>query len=55
MVLMLAKYTEENGIIETTEYEYDGLKRLTQESVAKLVTVQIPMHTSMTITVTVLK
>ena len=34
MVLMLAKYTAENGIIETTEYEYDGLKRLTQESVA---------------------
>ena len=28
------KVTEENGIIETTEYEYDGLKRLTQESVA---------------------
>ena len=24
----------ENGIIETTEYEYDGLKRLTEESVA---------------------
>ena len=29
------KKTTENGIIETTEYEYDGLKRLTQESVAK--------------------
>ena len=29
------KVTEENGIIETTEYEYDGLKRLTEESVAK--------------------
>ena len=28
------KKTTENGIIETTEYEYDGLKRLTQESVA---------------------
>ena len=29
------KVTEENGIIETTEYEYDGLKRLAEESVAK--------------------
>ncbi len=29
------KVRSENGIIETTEYEYDGLKRLTQESVAK--------------------
>ena len=29
------KVTEENGIIETTEYEYDGLKRLTEESVEK--------------------
>ena len=28
------KVHSENGIIETTEYEYDGLKRLTQESVA---------------------
>jgi YD repeat-containing protein len=27
------KVTDENGIIETTEYEYDGLKRLTEESV----------------------
>ena len=29
------KVTEENGIIETTEYEYDGLKRLTNEEVKK--------------------
>ena len=29
------KVTEENGIIETTEYEYDGLKRLTNEAVKK--------------------
>ena len=29
------KVTEENGIIETTEYEYDGLKRLTEEAVEK--------------------
>ena len=29
------KVHSENGIIETTEYEYDGLKRLTEESVAK--------------------
>ena len=29
------KKTTENGIIETTEYEYDGLKRLTEESVEK--------------------
>ena len=28
------KVRNENGIIETTEYEYDGLKRLTEESVA---------------------
>ena len=28
------KVRSENGIIETTEYEYDGLKRLTEESVA---------------------
>ena len=27
------KVRNENGIIETTEYEYDGLKRLTEESV----------------------
>ncbi|MCU6720827.1 DUF6531 domain-containing protein, partial [Porcipelethomonas ammoniilytica] len=27
------KKTTENGIIETTEYEYDGLKRLTEEAV----------------------
>lgn len=27
------KVRSENGIIETTEYEYDGLKRLTEESV----------------------
>lgn len=27
------KMRNENGIIETTEYEYDGLKRLTEESV----------------------
>jgi len=27
------KTRNENGIIETTEYEYDGLKRLTEESV----------------------
>lgn len=29
------KVRNENGIIETTEYEYDGLKRLTEESVAE--------------------
>ena len=29
------KKTTENGIIETTEYEYDGLKRLTNEAVKK--------------------
>ena len=29
------KKTTENGIIETTEYEYDGLKRLTNEEVKK--------------------
>ncbi|MDE5649057.1 MAG: hypothetical protein K2I33_04040, partial [Oscillospiraceae bacterium] len=29
------KVTEENGIIETTEYKYDGLKRLTNEEVKK--------------------
>lgn len=28
------KVRNENGIIETTSYEYDGLKRLTEESVA---------------------
>lgn len=28
------KVRSENGIIETTDYEYDGLKRLTEESVA---------------------
>ena len=28
------KVRSENGIIETTSYEYDGLKRLTEESVA---------------------
>ena len=27
------KVRNENGIIETTEYEYDGLKRLTEESI----------------------
>ena len=31
----VCKVTEENGIIETTEYEYDGLKRLTNEEVKK--------------------
>ena len=29
------KVHSENGIIETTEYEYDGLKRLTNEEVKK--------------------
>ena len=29
------KIRNENGIIETTSYEYDGLKRLTQETISK--------------------